>query len=145
MIFRPSISLNFSYRFQEIPAFDIETNKWMILNTQRDNDYNSVPAPRRCHGSVQYTDEKTGTTFVVISGGYDGSYVFSDVWRLELNTLQWSCLRECVLPHPVYFHSAALTPEGCMYTFGGIIKEGDEVLEAVNLSVMIRSLDRSII
>ncbi|XP_015512966.1 kelch domain-containing protein 10 homolog isoform X1 [Neodiprion virginianus] len=115
-----------AFGFLEIPAFDLATNKWMTLLTQRDSNYNSVPAPRRCHGSVQYTDERTGVTSVVISGGYDGTYVFSDVWRLDLNNLQWNCLRKCVLPNPVYFHSAALTPEGCMYTFGGIIKKDDE-------------------
>lgn len=87
-----------------------------------------VPAPRRCHGSVQYTDEKSGVTSVVISGGYNGDWVFSDVWRLDLHTLQWTLLRECILPSPVYFHSAALTPEGRMYIFGGIVKMNDKVI-----------------
>lgn len=87
-----------------------------------------MPEPRRCHGSVQYTDEKSGITSVVISGGYNGDHVFSDVWRLDLKLLQWTCLRKCILPCPVYFHSAALTPEGRMYTFGGIIKENNKVI-----------------
>lgn len=89
-----------------------------------------MPEPRRCHGSVQYTNEKTGVTSVVISGGYNGDHVFSDVWRLDLNLLQWTCLRKCILPCPVYFHSAALTPEGRMYTFGGIVKENNKVVIA---------------
>jgi len=25
-----------------------------------------------------------------------------------------------VLPYPVYFHSATVTPSGCMYVFGGV-------------------------
>lgn len=113
--------------FQEIPAFDLRSNRWKILNTHGDNDDNRVPAPRRCHGSVQYTDERTGTTTVVISGGYDGDRVFSDVWRLDLGTLQWTRLRKCILPCPVYFHSATLTSEGRMYIFGGIVKENNMV------------------
>ncbi|XP_033184557.1 scruin like at the midline isoform X1 [Bombus vancouverensis nearcticus] len=117
-----------AFGFSEIPAFDLETNKWIILNTYGDNDDNTVPEPRRCHGSVQYTNEKTGVTSVVISGGYNGDHVFSDVWRLDLNLLQWTCLRKCILPCPVYFHSAALTPEGRMYTFGGIVKENNKVV-----------------
>ncbi|KMQ97665.1 kelch domain-containing protein 10-like protein [Lasius niger] len=111
-----------SYGFLKIPAFDLETNSWRTLNTQGDNDITAVPEPRRCHGSVQYTDERSGVTSVFISGGYNGDWVFSDVWRLDLSTLQWTCLRECILPYPVYFHSAALIPEGRMYIFGGIVK-----------------------
>jgi len=98
------------------------------LSTHGDTEETMVPAPRRCHGSVQYTDEKSGATSVVISGGYNGDRVFSDVWRLDLGTLQWTLLRECVLPRPVYFHSAALTPEGQMYIFGGIVKKNNKVI-----------------
>ncbi|CAK9810168.1 Kelch domain-containing protein 10 homolog [Anthophora plagiata] len=118
-----------AFGFTEIPAFDLETKKWIILNTFGDNNDNTFPEPRRCHGSVQYTDDKTGITSVVISGGYNGDHhIFADVWRLDLNHLQWTCLRKCILPRPVYFHSAALTPEGCMYTFGGIIKENNKIV-----------------
>ncbi|XP_078045183.1 scruin like at the midline [Augochlora pura] len=119
-----------SFAFSEIPAFDLEMNKWIVLNTYGDNDSDGdtlVPEPRRCHGSVQYTDEKTGVISVVISGGYNQDHVFSDVWRLDLSLLQWTCLRKCILPRPLYFHSAALTPEGRMYIFGGIIKNNNEV------------------
>jgi len=106
----------------------LETNNWKTLSTHGDIDDNTVPAPRRCHGSVQYTDEKSGTISVIISGGYNGDLVFSDVWRLDLNILQWTCLRKCILPRPVYFHSTALTPEGRMYIFGGIVKEHNKVI-----------------
>ncbi|XP_043258534.1 kelch domain-containing protein 10 homolog isoform X1 [Colletes gigas] len=117
-----------AFGFLEIPAFDLEMNKWTTLNTYGTNEDNRVPEPRRCHGCVQYTDGTTGVTSVVISGGYNGDNVFCDVWRLDLNDLQWTCLRKCILPCPVYFHSAALTPEGRMYTFGGIIKKNNKVV-----------------
>ncbi|KAG7202025.1 hypothetical protein KM043_004710 [Ampulex compressa] len=116
-----------AFGFSEIPAFDLKRNKWLTLHTRGDKKDNTVPEPRRCHGSVQYTDEKTGTIYVVISGGYNGYHVFSDVWRLDLDNLQWTCLRQCFLPRPIYFHSVALTPEKRMYTFGGIVKNQDEV------------------
>ena len=74
---------------------------------------------------------------MVISGGYNEEHVFSDVWRLDLKLLQWTRLRESSLPCPLYFHSTALTPEGRMYTFGGIIKENDEV---TNSSYLFRFL-----
>ncbi|XP_031841008.1 scruin like at the midline [Nomia melanderi] len=116
-----------AFGFSEIPAFDLKMNKWVVLNTCGDNKDASVPEPRRCHGSVQYTDEKTGVIYAVISGGCNKDHVFSDVWRLDLSLLQWTCLRKCILPSPVYFHSAALTPEGRMYIFGGSIKENNKV------------------
>lgn len=116
-----------AYGFLEIPAFDLETNTWRTLTTHGEVNDKIVPAPRRCHGCVQYTDEETGVTSVVISGGYNGDLMFSDVWRLDLSTLLWTCLRNCILPSPVYFHSTALTPEGRMYIFGGIVKEHDQV------------------
>lgn len=99
-----------------------------MLSTYGDNDGTMVPEARRCHGCVQHKDEKTGVISVFISGGYDGDWVFSDVWRLDLSTRRWTLLRECILPNPVYFHSAALTPEGRMYIFGGIVKVNNEVI-----------------
>lgn len=115
------------FGFSEIPAFELKTNRWTTLHTYGDAGDKSVPAPRRCHSSVQYRDEKTGVMSVFISGGYNGPYVFSDVWKLDLSLLCWTCLRNCVLPRPVYFHSSAITLEGRMYTFGGIIVEHDEI------------------
>ena len=100
----------------------------MTLCTEGDPTDKSIPAPRRCHGLVYYEDEKSRSTVVVMSGGYNGTVVFDDVWRLNLSNMQWTCLRKSKLPQPVYFHSTALTPDGKMYSFGGIVKEADEVL-----------------
>ena len=108
----------------------MKTRRWLTLNTLGDNNNNNgnaIPSPRRCHGSIQFTDENTGVTTVVICGGYDGNEVFNDIWRLDLNVLQWTRLKQCKLPRPIYFHSTALTPSGRMYIFGGIIKKREEV------------------
>ncbi|XP_066593743.1 kelch domain-containing protein 10 homolog [Prorops nasuta] len=118
-----------SYGFYKIPAFDIEKNKWVTLNTKGDCYDESYPEARRCHGCVQHTDQETGVTSVIISGGYNGDTIFSDVWKLDVSHLQWTCLRTCVLPRPVYFQSAALSKEGCMYTFGGIVKTNNNEFE----------------
>ncbi|XP_043504490.1 kelch domain-containing protein 10 homolog isoform X1 [Polistes fuscatus] len=115
-----------AFSLAEIPTFNLEKRKWTILNTQGDSEDNTVPAPRRCHGVVQYMDEKTGVTYVVVSGGTNGAFVFSDVWRLDLSEMQWTCLRKCKLPRPLFFHSAALTPQGRMYTFGGVNMQRDK-------------------
>ncbi|XP_014216421.1 kelch domain-containing protein 10 [Copidosoma floridanum] len=115
-----------AFGFAELPAFDTLTRRWMTLCTRGDIE-KTYPAPRRCHGLVQFKDEKTDSTLAVISGGYNGTHVFSDIWRLDLELLQWTCLKTCVLPQPTYFHSTALTPAGQMFTFGGIVKQDNEV------------------
>lgn len=123
------IFTNYLY-LQEIPAFDLERNEWTLLQTHGDIGHNPwVPGARRCHGCVQYSDEQTGDVNVVISGGYTEAHMYDDVWRLNLPRLQWTCLKKfgTILPRPVYFHSAALTPAGRMYTFGGIIQDEPEV------------------
>jgi hypothetical protein len=59
-------------------------------------------------------------TTVYICGGYNGIEIFNDVWRLELQSLRWTRMVKCSLPCAVYFHSVAITPAGCMYSFGGV-------------------------
>ncbi|CAB0029666.1 unnamed protein product [Trichogramma brassicae] len=115
-----------AFGFSEIPAFDILTKKWMKLHAHGDMGQ-LFPAPRRCHGLVQFVDDKTNSNIVVISGGYNGTQVFCDLWRLDLSNLQWTCLKMCKLPQPTYFHSTTLTPAGQMFTFGGIVKKDNEV------------------
>ena len=41
-------------------------------------------------------------------GGYNGAKIFSDIWRIDLNDLQWRKLSH-VLKKPVYFHDSVLT------------------------------------
>lgn len=120
-------TVNQSFGFLEIPAFNLITNKWTSIHTHGDVNCNSeVPQPRRCHGAVQYTDDETGNIQVVISGGYTGLRRFDDMWRLDLVRRQWTRLKSHSLPCRVYFHSVGLTPFGKMYTFGGIIGDNSD-------------------
>ncbi|XP_034231611.1 kelch domain-containing protein 10 [Thrips palmi] len=116
-----------SFGFQDIPALNLETNSWETIRTKPDERLSDFgfPAPRRCHGCVQLPPEfNTKKGSVIISGGYNGSTMYGDVWRLDLNDMQWHFMTRCVLPRPVYFHSAAVTPAGRMFTFGGILENG---------------------
>lgn len=81
-----------------------------------------IPASRSCHGCVQVSGSAQQEVAVYICGGYNGTEMFDDVWRLGLQSLQWTQMK-CSLPHAVYFHSVAVTPAGCMYSFGGITGE----------------------
>ncbi|CAG0901502.1 unnamed protein product [Cyprideis torosa] len=58
-------------------------------------------------------------------GGTDGRRGFSDFWKINLRELVW--IRLCIeLPHPLYFHSAAVTSAGKLWIFGGV-KSVDEI------------------
>lgn len=46
---------------------------------------------------------------VFICGGYNGEVILADLWKLNLQTFQWSKL-PAVMPEPAYFHCAAVTP-----------------------------------
>lgn len=80
---------------------------------------NGIPRPRRCHGAVQLNTEHGTEVFIV--GGYNGQDVFNDLWKLSLSTHQWTLIPNCQLPQPTYFHSAAASPEGKLYVFGGLV------------------------
>ncbi|XP_015111371.1 kelch domain-containing protein 10 homolog [Diachasma alloeum] len=121
-----------SFGFSEIPAFDVETNRWSILHTHGDGSQSRYPGPRRCHGAVQYLDAESESVNVIISGGFCGNRDYRDVWRLNLKSLQWTKIVNCSLPKPLYFHSVAVTPAGKMYTFGGIVETQNEMTKRTN-------------
>uniref|UniRef100_A0A8C4Q2T0 Kelch domain-containing protein 10 n=1 Tax=Eptatretus burgeri TaxID=7764 RepID=A0A8C4Q2T0_EPTBU len=72
------------------------------------------PAPRRCHSCVQIDKD------VFVCGGYNGNVIFGDLWKLNLDSFQWTKL-PAEMPEPAYFHCAAVTPTGCMYVHGGVV------------------------
>lgn len=98
-----------AFEFNKVPVFNIETKQWRKLKTVKDVK-NGMPKPRRCHGAVQIS--VNNDIHVFISGGYDGTNVFNDIWKLELSSLQWTLIMTCTLMMPSYFHSSAVTPEG---------------------------------
>lgn len=46
---------------------------------------------------------------VFICGGYNGELILADLWKINLQSFQWSKL-PAVMPEPAYFHCAAVTP-----------------------------------
>ncbi|KAK9731602.1 hypothetical protein QE152_g13549 [Popillia japonica] len=117
-----------AFGFAEIPVFNIEKRQWYKQKTFRDHSNistanNGIPPARRCHGAVQIDCDNVVQVF--ISGGYDGTQIFDDLWCLNLKTYKWTLINTYTLPYPTYFHSAAVTPEGKMYIFGGIFAHGD--------------------
>lgn len=114
-----------AFELMEIPMFDFENNTWSILTPKADDSGKDTisPLPRKCHSAVQIDSPEGPQVFV--AGGSDGNSVFEDIWRLNISDLQWTLMQKTVLPHPLYFHSSAVTSSGCMYVFGGIEPKED--------------------
>ena len=76
-----------------------------------------LPGPRKAHSCILWRDN-----VYVMGGILHGPFsdsCYSDLWRLNLKTFTWHrCFTD--FPHEIYFHSAAISPQGCMYVFGGV-------------------------
>lgn len=100
--------------------FDVANKKWEFLPAKPDH---RVPRPgypnnRSCHSCVQCPEKPN---LVYVCGGFDGYQSFRDVWRLDIDNLQWEKLTKCIMPQKVHFHSTAVTPSGRLCSYGGII------------------------
>ncbi|XP_037778677.1 kelch domain-containing protein 10-like [Penaeus monodon] len=96
-----------------LPTFLIKDRMWVPTKTYPDPVHSTFPQCRRCHVACKFNN------FVYIHGGYNGVEAFADLWRLNLSNFEWQKL-PCKSPVPLYFHSAAVTEDGCMYMFGGV-------------------------
>lgn len=91
----------------------------------------AIPKRRRCHVCVQ---DPSDPAIVFINGGVNEEEAFNDTWRLNLRTLTWTEMPDMSLPCSTFFHSAAVTPEGKMMVYGGIIKPDPEEAETTRTS-----------
>lgn len=112
-----------AFSLKVVPTFNTETGKWTMIKTKRsevgrgtssgDQEVPGFPSRRKCHTSVQLGND------VFICGGCVGSKVYDDLWRFHIPTRQWYYI-PVKMPLPLSFHTACLTPSGCMYLFGGV-------------------------
>lgn len=126
-------TIDTEFELMEILIFDLETNKWSSQVANADSTLTTPLAPsrRKKHSAVQVNTPNGVQVFV--AGGNAGQSVFDDIWRLDITTLQWTLMRQSYLPKSLFFHAATVTPEGCMYVFGGIEPKHDTTTRNNNL------------
>lgn len=72
------------------------------------------PGARRSHSCVLWNN-----SVYMLAGFNDRTHVpFDDFWRLDLASYRWHKLHTSFY-HPISFHTAVVTPAGCMYVYGG--------------------------
>lgn len=117
--------------FQRILSFDLETKQWDEMEVQRDLESKpGIPFDRGDYSIIQYKDEK-GDINVILAGGETDKFLCNDIWRLNLRTLQWTCVSKFagVLPYRMRNHVAAITPAGKMYLVDGwVVEKRGEVI-----------------
>lgn len=111
------------FDLKTLPVYDLIDRKWSKILTYPDPDA-GYPFPRKCHSLVQQTskdgDESNDETCVYIAGGNNQAGPLSDVWKLSLKTRRWMRFKHSNLRTSLFFHDSCITPDGCMYIFGGI-------------------------
>uniref|UniRef100_A0A1I7Y786 Kelch domain-containing protein 10 n=1 Tax=Steinernema glaseri TaxID=37863 RepID=A0A1I7Y786_9BILA len=117
---------NSSLTLDTLLMYNVKKKTYEQQPTKQDEKY-GYPLPRRCHAVVRCGDEAfvlggCKDTLVPLEDMPDLGRVeltpLSDLWSLDLNTYQWKLLPS-TLADPVFFHAAALTRDGCLYSFGG--------------------------
>uniref|UniRef100_A0A915CVC9 Kelch domain-containing protein 10 n=1 Tax=Ditylenchus dipsaci TaxID=166011 RepID=A0A915CVC9_9BILA len=108
---------DFCAEFDELLVFDLGTQAFDKIRTIADEEH-GYPEGRKCHAVVEFHGE------VIIIGGCREFIrqptarreckMTNDVWRLNLASMRWTKL-DTSLPVPIFFHSAAVTSEGCVY------------------------------
>lgn len=64
---------------------------------------------------------------VFVNGGLHETVAFADTWRLDLRTRKWRAIAQLSLPRGLFFHSAAVTPDGKMAVYGGVVSRKNEM------------------
>ncbi|KII68508.1 Kelch domain-containing protein 10 [Thelohanellus kitauei] len=98
-------------RYKTIYIFNLSTNTW----TSRETSPNTQLYPDdRTRESYAFSSK-----FIYISGGeFCGGYL-SDIWRIDLETLEWFQLAE-TFNTGVYLHCTSIVSESNLYRFGGV-------------------------
>lgn len=96
------------------------TKQWTYLQTNYDHKVPVIgyPSDRGCHSCYQCPEK---SNLLYISGGLNGFQCLTDIWRFDLDKLQWKKLTWCTMPQPIYSHSTTVTHSGRICCYGGMV------------------------
>ncbi|KII61152.1 Kelch domain-containing protein 10 [Thelohanellus kitauei] len=98
-------------RFRKVKIFDFINNTWVIKATKSKTQL--------------YPSERTDESFEFsnncgyMSGGMSSTQLYSDIWKIDLKTLEWTKL-DYSLKSGVFSHCMSLVNYCYLYTFGGL-------------------------
>ncbi|KII71178.1 Kelch domain-containing protein 10 [Thelohanellus kitauei] len=103
-------SLPESDRFRDVSIFDFSTNTWTSRATT--SKCQRYPSDRSNESFAFYSK------FGYMSGGESLSELYSDIWKIDLESLEWSKM-DYTLKKAVCDHYMAVIDECYLYSYGG--------------------------
>ncbi|XP_057321838.1 kelch domain-containing protein 10 homolog [Microplitis mediator] len=119
---------------RRIFAFDLNCKQWNEMEVQKDLETEpGIPCMHGSYSFAQYKDAK-GDVNIILTGGNINETSCNEIWRLNLATLQWTCISKFgVLPYRMRNHVAAIGPSGKMYVFDGMVEKGSGEVENTSI------------
>lgn len=107
------ISSEHNYKLLIFPKFHItETESWHLISTTSKGS-EQAPPPRHKHSAILQTDS------MWIYGGMTDLQERSDLWKWDIPSRTWHCVKSKINPGPLHSHAATKLPSSHMLIFGG--------------------------
>ncbi|KAG5877984.1 hypothetical protein JTB14_032215 [Gonioctena quinquepunctata] len=97
----------------ELWAYHFDTGSWHLVSTSPSRGSDQSPPPRHKHSAVLQGDS------MWIYGGMTDLQERSDLWRWDIPSRTWHCVKSKINPGPLHSHAACKLPSSCMLVFGG--------------------------
>ncbi|XP_057660577.1 uncharacterized protein LOC130896456 [Diorhabda carinulata] len=96
----------------ELWAYHFDTESWHLISTTGKGS-SECPPPRHKHSAVLQGDA------MWIYGGMTDLQERSDLWKWDIPSRTWHCVKSKINPGPLHSHAACKLPSAHMLIFGG--------------------------
>ncbi|VAI14340.1 unnamed protein product [Triticum turgidum subsp. durum] len=115
----------------ELHVLDLETMTWDEFEST-----GTPPSPRSEHAAACYADR-----YLLIFGGGSHSTCFSDLYLLDMQTMEWSRPKQHgIIPEPRAGHAGVTVGDNWVITGGGNSKKGVPETLVLNMSTLVWSV-----
>ncbi|XP_074036461.1 uncharacterized protein isoform X2 [Leptinotarsa decemlineata] len=97
----------------ELWAYHFDTGSWHLVSTSPSKGSDQSPPPRHKHSAVLQEES------MWIYGGMTDLQERSDLWKWDISSRTWHCVKSKINPGPLHSHAACKLPSSCMLVFGG--------------------------